>query len=70
MQFLECKYFTKISLLVFMSTMILWISSLFPNKSTNGFSQFDRKAVSCHPLEKGDPSLNTINSLQPLFNST
>ena len=92
MKFLECQYFTKTPLLVFISSMILWISSLFPNQYINQLTRDDRKVVSCHlrggtkcrdlgsisdsnkssrhPLEKGDPSLNTVNSLQPLFNST
>ena len=30
----------------------------------------DNNKSSCHPLEKGDPLINTINSIQPLFNST
>ena len=30
----------------------------------------DNNNSSCHPLEKGDPLINIINSLQPLFNST
>ncbi len=70
MQFLECKYFNKMLLLVFVYAVIRWISSLFTINYQVPLSKNNNNIASCHPLEKGDPSTNTTNSLQPLFNST
>ena len=50
-----------------------WLINLIinnvPFRHPRSQGSIDNKS-SCHPLEKGDPSLNTVNSLQPLFNST
>ena len=77
MQFLECKFFTKMTLLVFIYTMIRWINALFPKllrfivkPNTHCHPGLRRTAQSALRALIRDPSTNTINSLQPLFNST
>ena len=70
MQFLQFKDFTKMPLLVFMSIIMVWISSLFTINYNNLLTRADRTVESCHPLEKGDPLINIINFLQPILNST